>query len=107
MDSMEIEEEIAPIHEEIVSIESPYFCAGVVLFNKKAVYTAPILHYMKGWTLQYILKYCKKKGWRWEKVEAYADPQTKESAYLGRVKATPRADNRVQRARPQNNKPLH
>lgn len=74
------------MEEEIISIDAPHFCAGVVLINQDVVYTAPILHYMKGWKLQRVISYTRKKGWRWEKVNAYADPQTKESAF--RVETT-------------------
>lgn len=43
----------------MVRIEAPHFCAGIVQQGG----CAPILAYMKGWTLGEIRTYCDKQGW--------------------------------------------
>lgn len=45
----------------LYQITSDYFCAGVVVEDRVTV-TAPILHYMLGWTLDRVKAYCFKKG---------------------------------------------
>ena len=93
--------------EEILSIDAPYFNAGIVLINQEVVYAAPILHYMKGWKLQRVISYVRKKGWRWDKVDKYVNSQTKESAYTHGIKYIEGINYTMQRARPKNNKSLH
>lgn len=50
---------------DLYQITSPYFCAGIdfkgSLLVKEA---APIIKYMKGWTLQNVKEYCKKKRFK-------------------------------------------
>jgi hypothetical protein len=46
----------------MLRITAPHFCAGIVLNGP----LAPILAYMKGWTLQQIQTYCAKKRWQVE-----------------------------------------
>lgn len=45
--------------ERCVRIIAPHFCAAVVLGTD----AAPIVRYMKGWTLEQVKAYCKRKGW--------------------------------------------
>lgn len=45
--------------EVLYQVTARHFCAGVVLEN-----TAPILRYMRGWSLSKVLDYCQRKGWR-------------------------------------------
>lgn len=58
-----------------IRIEAPHFVAGIDIYDKVGHYdydnkpvpihrTAPILNYMKGWTLSRIMRYCKVKGWK-------------------------------------------
>ena len=53
------------ITETVMQITAPYFCAGIVLRNGRAIDGAPILHYMlsNGWDEEKIRGYCLKKGW--------------------------------------------
>lgn len=46
----------------MIRIVAPYFVAGIV----KGGSVAPIIKYMKGWTLKEIQEYCKRKGWEVE-----------------------------------------
>ena len=48
----------------MLRISSPYFVAGIVRGGE----CAPIIHYMKGWTLKAILAYCRYKGWTVEQL---------------------------------------
>jgi hypothetical protein len=43
----------------MVRITAPHFCAGIVRGGMRA----PILAYMRGWTLRQIRDYCARKGW--------------------------------------------
>lgn len=95
------------IKEEILQIDAPHFCAGVVLYNKQVVQAAPILSYMIGWQLQRVIGYVKKKCWKWEKTEQYVEAQTKPTAYVGRISSAPIRDYKMQRRRKENYKPLH
>lgn len=52
----------------LIRIEAPYFVAGVEIYKTDRGYrnkTAPIIKYMKSWSPYSILKYCKKKGWKY------------------------------------------
>ena len=55
--------------EVILRIEAPHFVAGVVLRRDSwprpwtVVETAPILHYMKGWSPLSVSVYATKRGW--------------------------------------------
>jgi hypothetical protein len=44
--------------------------AGVV-FNEWSVCikAAPVVKYMKGWTLAHVIKYCHNRGWTYEVIE--------------------------------------
>lgn len=44
----------------MVRIEAPTFTAGVVLMER----AAPIIKYMRTWTLWQIQNYCRRRGWR-------------------------------------------
>lgn len=46
----------------MVRITAPHFCAGVVRGGQ----VAPIISYMKGWTLQQIQDYCRRRSWKVE-----------------------------------------
>lgn len=43
----------------MVRIVAPHFVAGIV----RGGLVAPIIRYMKGWTLAQIKAYCERKGW--------------------------------------------
>jgi hypothetical protein len=55
----------------MLQITSPYFCAGIVQGGP----VAPIIWYMKGWTLGEIKAYCAKKGWTIERSYVMPDCQ--------------------------------
>lgn len=46
----------------LIRVTSNYFCVGVVV-GKIA---APIIKYMKNWSKERIIAYCKKRGWKYE-----------------------------------------
>jgi len=53
--------------EVLIRIESSYFVAGIIVgeqYNK----CAPIVHYMRDWSIQKIKNYCSKKGWRYQEL---------------------------------------
>jgi len=54
----------------LIRITSGYFCAGVVVDEKIGAVsmTAPIIGYMRGWAPERVLGYCRKRGWKAEKV---------------------------------------
>lgn len=43
----------------MLRISAPHFVAGIVRGGQ----VAPIIRYMKGWTLAQIKAYCERKGW--------------------------------------------
>lgn len=45
----------------LIRITAPHFCAGIMKGD-----AAPILRYMRGWTVKQIRDYCDKKGWHFE-----------------------------------------
>ena len=49
--------------ETTLRIVAPHFVAGVILWDDKAVQVAPIVSYMRGWTLARATTYCERKGW--------------------------------------------
>ena len=49
---------------KLVRIVSRYFVVGLIIQSNKVTNAAPIVHYMKGWTLEQVLEYCKKRGWK-------------------------------------------
>jgi len=49
---------------KLVQITAPHFCAGVVLLDNKVIAYAPILKYMKGWSLRMVRSYCATKMWK-------------------------------------------
>lgn len=52
-----------------IRITAPHFCAGVEIDrNSRIIRTAPILSYMKGWTVERVTEYCDHKNWKWEVV---------------------------------------
>jgi len=64
---------------KLIRITAPHFCAGVVTYvgrtyikhkgasiHPREHITAPIVHYMKQWTVAEIMRYCKTKGWKYE-----------------------------------------
>lgn len=52
----------------LIQIDAPHFCAGLVAENGKVCETAPILSYMVGWDGLRVADYCRRKGWKWERV---------------------------------------
>lgn len=44
-------------------IEAPHFTAGILIYDETVTDTAPIVSYMKGWDLNRVLSYVKKKQW--------------------------------------------
>lgn len=50
----------------MVRITSPYFVAGYDLRNNRI---APIIKYMKNWSIEKIKNYCQKKQWEIEILE--------------------------------------
>jgi hypothetical protein len=53
----------------IVRITAPHFCAGLDGDGLGKWEGAPILRYMKDWSLGQIKLYCKKKGWICEVID--------------------------------------
>ena len=49
----------------MLRISAPHFVAGIVRGGP----CAPILRYMRGWTLKQIKEYCARKGWGVEIME--------------------------------------
>lgn len=45
----------------LVRITAPHFCAGICEMG-----IAPILAYMRGWTVKQIREYCARKRWTME-----------------------------------------
>ena len=52
--------------ETLIIIESSYFVAGIVYNTSagEAIIIAPIIKYMKQWSISKIIQYCEKKHWK-------------------------------------------
>jgi hypothetical protein len=49
----------------IIVVTSPYFCASYdTKLARRPI--APIIRYMRGWSLERIVDYCVRKGWKVE-----------------------------------------
>ncbi len=46
-----------------LQITARHFCAGLVVTNDVITGAAPILGYMKGWELERVVAYCRRKDW--------------------------------------------
>lgn len=51
-------------------ITAPHFCAGFEVVDGLVVRTAPILKYMQGYTLYWVMRYCLTKQWYLERTSA-------------------------------------
>ncbi len=51
-------------------ITAPHFCAGLTLGHGRIEETAPILAYMRGWSIERVRDYCDRKGWTVEALES-------------------------------------
>jgi len=80
--------------EKILAIDAPHFYAGLTVVNGQVTYSAPILSYMKGWRENTVHAYCKRKKWRYEKVESYAHQETKDR---DKPKGVERGNNKIKR----------
>lgn len=48
----------------MLCVTAPHFTAAVILDDEQVVaLVAPILHYMRGWTLARVLDYAHQRGW--------------------------------------------
>ncbi len=47
----------------IIHIEGGFFNAGVVITDDRVTLAAPIIKYMKGWTVQQVYAYAAKRKW--------------------------------------------
>jgi hypothetical protein len=56
------------LRETIISVEGRGFSAGLVARNGVVVEAADIIKFMKGWNGRQVVYYCRKKGWKWERV---------------------------------------
>lgn len=46
-----------------IRIEAPHFVAGAEVSGGKIVRTAPIIHYMLGWSVDDLNEYCRRREW--------------------------------------------
>lgn len=52
----------------LFQITSNYFCAGFVTKDGHIAHAAPIIRYMIGWDAGKTLSYCRRKGWKLQRV---------------------------------------
>ena len=53
---------------KVISIYAPSFTAGVVCEDDKVKRAAPIIKYMRGWTLEQVKEYVARRGWQCEEL---------------------------------------
>jgi hypothetical protein len=71
-----------PCPIEWYRIEGPYFTAGLRVTLNRVDFTAPILDYLKGWSLAALKDYCVRHRW---KIERCPDPPSeKRLAHAGK-----------------------
>jgi len=54
--------------ETLICITAPHFTAGIVARDGRVIEAAPIVRFMKGWNGERVATYCKRKGWKWERL---------------------------------------
>lgn len=54
--------------EALGQITAPHFCAGIVFVARVCTEPAPILRYMRGWTVERVRDYCATKQWGFQRV---------------------------------------
>jgi len=66
----------------VISITAPDFCCGLVIRDDVVVRAAPIIGYMARlhWSAARVSAYCRKRGWRFEIVEAAPSTTTAQSS---------------------------
>ena len=47
----------------LLQITAPYFVAGLVIEEGSVKKVAPIIKYMRGYTIKRVRMYCERKGW--------------------------------------------
>ena len=52
----------------LYAINSKYFSAGLIVDNGVVSDAAPIIKWMRGKSMDYVIEYCGKKGWKIEVV---------------------------------------
>lgn len=52
------------VYPDLYRIRAPYFVAGFEAKNNTIIRTAPIIKYMKGWTVKRALDYISRRGWK-------------------------------------------
>lgn len=50
--------------EVLAQIETPHFCAGIVLHDDRVVEAADIVRWMRGISRDQVRSYCRLKGWK-------------------------------------------
>lgn len=48
----------------LIRIEAPHFVAGLVVEDGQVYESAPVIKYMRGWTQEKVINYCRVKGWK-------------------------------------------
>lgn len=58
------------MREKLLRVSAPHFVAGAIFVKGevgwKCVNAAPIIHWMVGKSPEYLHRYIKRKGWKWE-----------------------------------------
>lgn len=64
----------------LYQIQAKHFTAGLEVrkFDAEVVFAAPIVKYMKGWSLGEVEVYCEKKGWKIIEVDTGGCPKPPE-----------------------------
>jgi len=53
----------------LIRITAPHFTTALVAAGGVVIEAAPILNYMMGWNGAEVARYCRAKGWTWERME--------------------------------------
>ena len=54
--------------EQLLFIDAPHFCCGIVLVDDRVIRAAPIVRYLVGWHRHHVQRYGRARGWRLETV---------------------------------------
>ena len=54
----------------LLRIEAHHFVAGLEADNRIVTRTAPIVGYMRGWSVRRVIIYCRRKRWRLQHVRS-------------------------------------
>lgn len=81
----------------LIRITAPHFVAGLVAQDGYVIEAAPIIKYMVRWNGAEVARYCRAKGWKWERMDASEGVVEDNDVSAGDLRERPDGDARQAR----------